>query len=139
MLAAFAFGRFSASYLMRYVDPPKLMSAYSIMNIGLLLDRSAGMARHLGRLPYEFLHVADVPTIFASGLCGLGPNTKLGARSRLWESWAVRCDAADGLDLKENPDRWHSICGSAGGVCFVALNAYVGATLRPRGAISRSV
>jgi len=78
MLAAFAFGRFSASYLMRYVDPPKLMSAYSIMNIGLLLDRSAGMARHLGRLPYEFLHVADVPTIFASGLCGLGPNTKLG-------------------------------------------------------------
>jgi FHS family L-fucose permease-like MFS transporter len=37
MLAAFAFGRFSVSDLMRFVDPPKLMSAYSIMNIGLLL------------------------------------------------------------------------------------------------------
>ncbi len=36
-LAAFAVGRFSAAYLMRFLDPTKLMGAYSLINLFLLL------------------------------------------------------------------------------------------------------
>jgi FHS family L-fucose permease-like MFS transporter len=79
-LAAFGVGRFFSAYLMRSVSPSKLMALYSAVNVVLLT---------VGVLHPSWLGVWCVfltsffmslmfPTIFALGLKGLGPNTKLG-------------------------------------------------------------
>jgi len=79
-LAAFGVGRFFSAYLMRSVSPAKLMGVYSICNVVLL---SFGVLRP--GLPgmwcvlfTSFFMSLMFPTIFALGLKGLGPNTKIG-------------------------------------------------------------
>jgi FHS family L-fucose permease-like MFS transporter len=79
-LAAFGVGRFASAYLMRTVAPNKLMGAYSVVNIALV---SLGVV-----FPgwfglwcvflTSFFMSLMFPTIFALGLKGLGPNTKIG-------------------------------------------------------------
>src|ERR1035437_659521 len=72
-LGAFALGRFSSAYLMRFLDPRKLMGAYSLINVGLL---SLGVF-HPGWLGLwavfltSFFMSLMYPTIFATGLRGL--------------------------------------------------------------------
>jgi FHS family L-fucose permease-like MFS transporter len=79
-LAAFGIGRFVSAYLMRFVSPSKLMGAYSLANIVLV---SVGVF-HPGWLGMwcvflsSFFMSLMFPTIFALGLKGLGPNTKIG-------------------------------------------------------------
>jgi MFS transporter, FHS family, L-fucose permease len=79
-LAAFGVGRFFSAYLMRTVSPSKLMGIYSLVNIVLV---SIGVLRPgwVGMwcvLLTSFFMSLMFPTIFALGLKGLGPNTKLG-------------------------------------------------------------
>jgi MFS transporter, FHS family, L-fucose permease len=79
-LAAFGVGRFTSAYLMRTIAPNRLMGAYSIANIALV---SCGVL-----FPgwfglwcvflTSFFMSLMFPTIFALGLKGLGPNTKIG-------------------------------------------------------------
>jgi FHS family L-fucose permease-like MFS transporter len=79
-LAAFGVGRFVSAYLMRFVSASKLMGAYSLANIILV---SIGVF-HPGWLGMwcvfltSFFMSLMFPTIFALGLKGLGPNTKIG-------------------------------------------------------------
>jgi MFS transporter, FHS family, L-fucose permease len=79
-LAAFGVGRFFSAYLMRTVSPSKLMGIYSLANIVLV---SIGVLRP-GWVGVwcvfltSFFMSLMFPTIFALGLKGLGPNTKLG-------------------------------------------------------------
>jgi FHS family L-fucose permease-like MFS transporter len=79
-LAAFGVGRFFSAYLMRTVSPSKLMGIYSLVNIVLV---SIGVLRP-GWVGVwcvfltSFFMSLMFPTIFALGLKGLGPNTKLG-------------------------------------------------------------
>ena len=79
-LAAFGIGRFFSAYLMRTVSPSKLMGTYSLINIVLV---SIGVLRP-GWVGVwcvfltSFFMSLMFPTIFALGLKGLGPNTKLG-------------------------------------------------------------
>ena len=79
-LAAFGVGRFVSAYLMRFIQPSKLMGAYSLANIGLLLVA----VLHPGWVGLwcvfltSFFMSLMFPTIFALGLKGLGPNTKIG-------------------------------------------------------------
>ena len=79
-LAAFGVGRFFSAYLMRTVSPSKLMGAYAIINVALV---SIGVLRP-GWVGVwcvfltSFFMSLMFPTIFALGLKGLGPNTKLG-------------------------------------------------------------
>src|SRR5208282_4241314 len=67
-------------YLMRFISPSKLMGAYSLTNIILV---SIGVL-HPGWLGFwcifltSFFMSLMFPTIFALGLKGLGPNTKIG-------------------------------------------------------------
>jgi len=79
-LVAFGAGRFSATYLMKYIAPTRLMGIYGIINTGLVA---------LGVLFPGWLGVGALfltsffmslmfPTIFALGIKELGPNTKLG-------------------------------------------------------------
>jgi MFS transporter, FHS family, L-fucose permease len=79
-LAAFGVGRFFAAYLMRFIQPSRLMGIYAFANIALL---SVGVF-HPGWVGIwcvfltSFFMSLMFPTIFALGLKGLGPNTKLG-------------------------------------------------------------
>ena len=79
-LVAFGVGRFSATYLMKFVSPGKLMGVYGIVNcvlvgVGVLLPGWVGV---WALFLTSFFMSLMFPTIFALGIKGLGPNTKLG-------------------------------------------------------------
>jgi MFS transporter, FHS family, L-fucose permease len=79
-LAAFGVGRFTSAYLMRTVTPNKLMGAYSVLNV-LLVCIGVFWPGWLGMWAIfltSFFMSLMFPTIFALGLKGLGPNTKVG-------------------------------------------------------------
>lgn len=79
-LAAFGVGRFVATALMRKIEPKKLMGAYSIINVVLVLI-SITLHGFLGAwalIISSFFMSLMFPTIFALGIKGLGPNTKIG-------------------------------------------------------------
>jgi len=79
-LAAFGVGRFASAYLMRTIAPNKLMGAYSVANVvlvavGVLFPGWVGL---WCIFLTSFFMSLMFPTIFALGLKGLGPNTKIG-------------------------------------------------------------
>jgi len=79
-LAAFGVGRFASAWLMRFVNPSKLMGAYGLANIALVtiaVLHPSWLGIWCVFLTSFFMSVM-FPTIFALGLKGLGPNTKLG-------------------------------------------------------------
>jgi len=79
-LAAFGVGRFASAWLMRFINPGKLMGSYSVVNM-ILVALAVLMPGWLGLwcvLLTSFFMSLMFPTIFALGLKGLGPNTKLG-------------------------------------------------------------
>jgi FHS family L-fucose permease-like MFS transporter len=79
-LGAFAVGRFSATWLMKYVQPSKLMGVYGTANIVLVLIAVVvpGWAGVWSIFLTSFFMSLMFPTIFALGIKGLGENTKLG-------------------------------------------------------------
>lgn len=79
-LAAFTLGRFASSYLMRFIQPGKLMGVYSAINlvlvaIGIL---SPGWSGLWAIFLTSFFMSLMYPTIFALGIKDLGENTKVG-------------------------------------------------------------
>ncbi len=79
-LVIFTIGRFLATYLMKFIAPSKLMGIYSFVNvvlvaIGVLLPGWIGL---WSLFLTSFFMSLMFPTIFALGLKGLGPNTKVG-------------------------------------------------------------
>lgn len=79
-LAAFTVGRFGATFLMRYISPRILMGVFSLVNvllvaIGLFFPSWVGVWAIFAT---SFFMSLMYPTIFALGLRGLGPYTKLG-------------------------------------------------------------
>ena len=79
-LAAFGVGRFASAYLMRFIAPNKLMSAYSVANIVLVAIGvlAPGWVGLWCLFLTSFFMSLMFPTIFALGLKELGPNTKIG-------------------------------------------------------------
>ena len=79
-LVAFGVGRFTSAYLMRFIAPYKLLGAYAVANVGLVTFGvlHPGWAGLLAILLTSFFMSLMFPTIFALGLKGLGPNTKIG-------------------------------------------------------------
>jgi MFS transporter, FHS family, L-fucose permease len=79
-LGAFLVGRFSSAYLMRFVAPYKLLGAYALVNVLLVGFGVAhpGWAGMWAVFLTSFFMSLMFPTIFALGLKGLGPNTKIG-------------------------------------------------------------
>jgi FHS family L-fucose permease-like MFS transporter len=79
-LIAFGVGRFASAWLMRFINPSKLMGRYCIANI-ILVAVAVVMPGWFGLwcvFLTSFFMSLMFPTIFALGLKGLGPNTKLG-------------------------------------------------------------
>lgn len=79
-LVAFGLGRFSATYLMKFFAPTKLMGVYGIINtllvtLGILFPGWLGVG---AVFLTSFFMSLMFPTIFALGIKELGPNTKLG-------------------------------------------------------------
>jgi MFS transporter, FHS family, L-fucose permease len=78
-LVAFLIGRFSATYIMRYVKPGKLMGIYAVINI-LLVSVAIIIPGWLGVWSIflsSFFMSLMFPTIFALSIKGLGANTKI--------------------------------------------------------------
>ena len=79
-LAIFGLGRFLSAYFMRFVSAAKLMGVFAITNVALLVvtvlrpGKTGGVCVFLSSLFMSLMF----PTIFALGLKGLGPNTKIG-------------------------------------------------------------
>ncbi|HEY4977709.1 MAG TPA: L-fucose:H+ symporter permease [Candidatus Acidoferrum sp.] len=79
-LAAFGVGRFGSAYLMRFISPGRLMGAFAAANIVLVSVAvlQPGWFGIACLLLTSFFMSLMFPTIFALGLKGLGPNTKIG-------------------------------------------------------------
>lgn len=79
-LAAFGIGRFTSAYVMRFLAPHKLLGAYALVNV-LLVSVAVILPGWTGLWAVfltSFFMSLMFPTIFALGLKGLGPNTKIG-------------------------------------------------------------
>jgi FHS family L-fucose permease-like MFS transporter len=79
-LAAFGVGRFVSAYLMRFIAPHKLMGMYSVASI-VLVGMGVVLPGWVGLwclFLTSFFMSLMFPTIFALGIKGLGPNTKIG-------------------------------------------------------------
>lgn len=79
-LVAFGVGRFTATFLMKYIKPQKLMGIYGLINI-LLVGIGVIFPGWVGLWAVfftSFFMSLMFPTIFALGIKELGPNTKLG-------------------------------------------------------------
>src|ERR1017187_4284346 len=79
-LVAFGVGRFSATWFMQFIRPNVLMGSYSVANV-LLVAIGVMFPGWIGLWAIfltSFFMSLMFPTIFALGLKGLGPNTKIG-------------------------------------------------------------
>jgi MFS transporter, FHS family, L-fucose permease len=78
-LVALTVGRFATTPVMKYVSPSKLLGVYGAVNVLLiaLAITRPGMLGAYAIVASGFFLSIMFPTIFALGLKGLGPNTKL--------------------------------------------------------------
>lgn len=79
-LFAFGIGRFASTALMRKFAPQKLMGLYSGINVALVTIAiiNPGLLGVWSLVISSFFMSLMFPTIFALGVKGLGPNTKIG-------------------------------------------------------------
>jgi FHS family L-fucose permease-like MFS transporter len=79
-LVAFAVGRFTSAYLMRFFAPHRMLGAFASVNVLLVAVGvlSSGWTGLWAIFLTSFFMSLMFPTIFALGIKQLGPNTKLG-------------------------------------------------------------
>ncbi|MEI9977910.1 MAG: L-fucose:H+ symporter permease [Edaphobacter sp.] len=79
VLAALTLGRFVSTPLMKYVSPSRMLGLYGVMNVLLMAVTMTqpGIVGAWAVVASGFFLSIMFPTIFALGLKGLGPNTKL--------------------------------------------------------------
>lgn len=80
-LVAFGVGRFSAAWIMKYVNPGLLMGVYGLANVALVSISILfpGWVGLWAIFFTSFFMSVMFPTIFALAIKGLGPNTKIGS------------------------------------------------------------
>lgn len=78
-LVAFGIGRFGSAYIMQWLAPAKLMTAYAILNVLLLAIGilASGWYGLFAILMTSFFMSIMYPTIFAIGIRGMGEETNL--------------------------------------------------------------
>jgi FHS family L-fucose permease-like MFS transporter len=79
-LVSLAVGRFVTTPLMRYISPAKITGVYGLINVVLCAIGAMypGFVGGWALLATSFFMSVMFPTIFALGVKGLGPNTKIG-------------------------------------------------------------
>lgn len=80
-MVGFMAGRFTGTFLMRYVKPAKLLTMYAVINVVLLLVGilAKGDIALYSVVAVPFFMSVMYPTIFALGIKGLGEETKIAA------------------------------------------------------------
>jgi FHS family L-fucose permease-like MFS transporter len=78
-MVGFMVGRFSGTFLMKYIKPPKLLGIYALINIVLLVVAvmAKGNAAVYTLMAVPFFMSIMFPTIFSMGISGLGEETKI--------------------------------------------------------------
>lgn len=78
-MVGFMVGRFSGTFLMRYIKPATLLGIYAIINILLLVVaiNTSGTVAVYTLMAVPFFMSIMFPTIFAMGISGLGEETKI--------------------------------------------------------------
>lgn len=79
-LVMFGVGRFASAYVMKFIQPARLMGIYSVINIVLvaLAVLHPGWPGIWAIFLTSFFMSSMFPTIFALGVQGLGDNSKVG-------------------------------------------------------------
>ena len=79
-LVAFGVGRFLSAWIMRFILPNKLMGLFGAINVVLVTIAVIfpGWGGMIALLLTSFFMSLMYPTIFATSIKGLGPNTKIG-------------------------------------------------------------
>ena len=79
-LVAFGVGRFLSAWIMRFILPNKLMGLFGAINVVLVTIAIIfpGWGGMIALLLTSFFMSLMYPTIFATSIKGLGPNTKIG-------------------------------------------------------------
>lgn len=123
-LVAFGVGRFATSYLMRFINPGRLMGMYAVANIALVSFGilSPGWPGLWAILLTSFFMSMMFPTIFALGLKGLGPNTKIGGS-------LIVMAIVGGAALTPLMGKIHDVTGSIALAYVVPLLGYVSVAL----------
>lgn len=77
----FMLGRFSGTYLMKFINPVKLLAFYCVMNVSLLIliFFLNGKFTVFALMGVTFFMSIMFPTIFSLSIRGLGQKTKLGS------------------------------------------------------------
>lgn len=80
-LLGFMIGRFFGTFLMKFIAPPKLLGAYSVIVIALLVIvvMNSGLVAVYALVAVQFFLSIMFPTIFALSVMGLGSKTKEGS------------------------------------------------------------
>jgi len=80
-MVGFMAGRFTGTFLMRYVKPATLLSLYAVINVLLLVSGILlkGNIALYSVIAIPFFMSIMYPTIFALGIKGLGEETKIAA------------------------------------------------------------
>jgi FHS family L-fucose permease-like MFS transporter len=78
-MVGFMIGRFSGTFLMKYIKPAKLLGIYALINIGLIVlaVTAKGSVAVYALMAVPFFMSIMFPTIFAMGITGLGEETKI--------------------------------------------------------------
>ena len=78
-MVGFMLGRFTGTFLMRYIKPAKLLALYAAINIALLAVAllTKGNVAVYAVMAVPFFMSIMFPTIFALGIKGLGEETKI--------------------------------------------------------------
>jgi len=133
-LAAFGIGRFGSAYLMKFLEPSKLLGVYAVTNV-VLLCIGVAMPGWIGLWAVfltSFFMSVMFPTIFALGLKELGPNTKIGGSLLVMAivGGAVLTPIM-GL-IAEGRSIAIAYLVPLGAYAVVAVYAFAGAKMRPR-------
>jgi len=132
-LIAFGTGRFAATYLMKFIEPRSLMGAYALANVTLVAIAilQPGWIGVWAILLTSFFMSLMFPTIFALGLKGLGPNTKIASSLIVMAiiGGGVLTPAM-GLVFKETRSMALAMTLPLACYLFVAYYAYVGSVVR---------
>jgi len=77
----FMLGRFSGTFLMKFINPVKLLAFYCITNVLLLIliFFLHGIFTVYALMVVTFFMSIMFPTVFSLSIIGLGPKTKLGS------------------------------------------------------------
>jgi FHS family L-fucose permease-like MFS transporter len=78
-MAGFMIGRFAGTFIMKYIEPAKLLTLYAAINIVLMIVAltASGHVALYSLMAVPFFMSIMFPTIFALGIKGLGEETKI--------------------------------------------------------------